>query len=915
MEIKKAFEVNKYFDEYDSIDVQKLIECTSKKTFISCQFKKNSYILKNICISEKEFTAAKLASVFEKNSVFLKDSVNAKKRKQYIYEIFRYMSETSEKNICWVNDKPGLFVADNSLSFISTENFGQFIYNCYAGFLCNNMVYFNETIHQNEILKLNSPEALLLLSLRYCALLMPLNLYGLQISFPYLLILSDHSNNPYFFNTAHSYLKIFNKNVPVIEDINQPFKSLEKLISSRQNNVLLLNGMADSAQFRNENINLLRDSYIKNPAHNICAIMSNTIKDNLDDNEYVEIDLSNAYFPDQLMAINTFNIIDSRFIHCLCFRQTLFELFSVYQQLFSELYNYTSKAFSSLNAQKAAASILAVSNLMTRYISIDNFDELYSQLYELLVKMFSDKSANQNDSYLIKLFKNELERRINTGEIRIFENRKSNSTLSISGNVSPVYTDGSSILIPSEIFENLCSSASPAKSIEIKRMLNQQGYLNYENSLYISKKVIYPPGKSSARVNVYMLSENIIDPLILHKYKNLNLRTLSDICIAHTDENGVIIGKDKDYQPIIWSYEHERMPNSHMLVTGKSGSGKTTFIIQTISQLMYKNEKVVVLDISDSYIDKSELKEISEVYTSLPVNPFYAFANETQEECCSRLAANLTSVFKLSDRNYYELIDILNLLYENDHVNTDDSEQIRKIMSNHKPLIPVLKFAEGFSDYTGSWNDIFSDRKISVLKMNGLKIPYERACEFLLNDLYGYMEKFRSNKVFIVVDEIQNMVKSDTSAVIKILSQGREKNMAMIAATQSFQSVPRKYKSMFLQSGLSVFFQPEVTAVELLAGLIHSSCHISQVSDLLKKLKIAECLVYGSFENANHEIETDKIIYCNTDKNFIDPSDNKIPTNHTDIPEDIVIPNTSVDFNIKFIPDDNYYIPSGTVTI
>ena len=125
------------------------------------------------------------------------------------------------------------------------------------------------------------------------------------------------------------------------------------------------------------------------------------------------------------------------------------------------------------------------------------------------------------------------------------------------------------------------------------------------------------------------------------------------------------------------------------------------------------------------------------------------------------------------------------------------------------------------------------------------------------------MENNGNKRTFVVIDEIQNMIQSDASAVIKVLSQGREKGLAMITATQSFLSIPKKFKSMFLQSGVNVFFQPEITAADLIAKQICAGNNWQQVSSALKKLEIAECLVYGSMENHQHQMEPDTLLYCN----------------------------------------------------
>lgn len=880
---------SQYFDFFDSVKVWKIFN-HGRFQCIKLDFYSNANLCKYIYIPAKEFTSKKLITNLEKNTIFTKQFKNCKERRKKIDELFRLISELSEINIINVTDKPGLYPRENRMQFLSTDNYPDFIKNSYVGFYYDyNLTFKLLTSFKYEV-TINSIESLFMLILRYCAFLLPLNVYGFSVHFPYHIVLSCRNNNPYFFSIAHSYLRMFNKFNPVPEDINMPFKRLEAIIQSHENNVLLINAMTTSNKIRKENLNLLKDVCIQVQQYNICAVMSNSIGDLFNQDEYIELDLSDAEFTDQLTALNLFTELDKHFICNICHSE-ISTLRSEYQNVFSTYYNDALNHTSSIKAQQTYATIMTIYRFLCKFFTITYCDNMHDKLSNFTLSLLKSESNSSIDNdCVIRSFKNIIESGICSGSITILENRKSNLNLKIQPDSSVIYSDGASLLITSDLFNSLCHKAHLSKSIDAKRILYKNGLLKFEDGLFVSKKIIYPPGQSSYRTNVYILSENLISPEILNNIKSLNQKSLSDIDITHSDNNGVIIGMDKMSESVIWSCNHNRMPNSHMLVTGKSGSGKTTFIIQTISKLAEKNEKIIVFDISDSYINKPNLNDNCEVYETLPINPFYSLEGETKEECCQRIADNLSSVFKLTSSSYYLLINILSELYttiyidfsvtrnitnfsspqthETSYIDFSNVEKLTELIGKNKSIVPVIQFAKGFIGKRRSWSDLLSGKNISVLSMNKMHLPYEKATEFLLNDLYSFKENNSSEKVFIVVDEIQNMVKSETSAVIKICSQGREKNLGLIAATQSFMSIPRKYKSMFLQSGLSIFFQPEITAVETISKLIHSSCSASQVEILLKKLKIAECLAYGSFENNINEIETDQIIYINTDKNF-----------------------------------------------
>lgn len=166
-----------------------------------------------------------------------------------------------------------------------------------------------------------------------------------------------------------------------------------------------------------------------------------------------------------------------------------------------------------------------------------------------------------------------------------------------------------------------------------------------------------------------------------------------------------------------------------------------------------------------------------------------------------------------------------------------------------------------------------------------------------MQDFYNYKQTTDNNRVFLVVDEIQNLIRNDTDAIITILSQGRDKGIGLIMSTQSFKTIPAKYRSMFLQSGLSIYFQPEITAVEIIAKNIHADSAEKNVAEVLKKLHVGEFLAYGSLENSNGQVESDCLV-------FVSPvalkSDNQHNTPQFNEETTKIIPDKLFSFSLKF---------------
>lgn len=69
--------------------------------------------------------------------------------------------------------------------------------------------------------------------------------------------------------------------------------------------------------------------------------------------------------------------------------------------------------------------------------------------------------------------------------------------------------------------------------------------------------------------------------------------------------------------------ELQKLATAHLMLTGNSGIGKTTLISNLIQRILSKKEnRIIIFDISGSYINNSSLKDISNVYNRrLPINP------------------------------------------------------------------------------------------------------------------------------------------------------------------------------------------------------------------------------------------------------------------------------------------------------
>ena len=113
--------------------------------------------------------------------------------------------------------------------------------------------------------------------------------------------------------------------------------------------------------------------------------------------------------------------------------------------------------------------------------------------------------------------------------------------------------------------------------------------------------------------NYYAVKNSILTDI--SKYK-LPKDTGTNICLCNDDKRikRTLLGRTDDGKPVYWSRGHEDIKNQHMFIAGKTGSGKTYFLLTLARRLYNENEKVIIMDcgVADSYTHKELLKVFDE---------------------------------------------------------------------------------------------------------------------------------------------------------------------------------------------------------------------------------------------------------------------------------------------------------------
>ena len=284
-------------------------------------------------------------------------------------------------------------------------------------------------------------------------------------------------------------------------------------------------------------------------------------------------------------------------------------------------------------------------------------------------------------------------------------------------------------------------------------------------------------------------------------------------------------------------------PNGHILITGKSGTGKTYAIFNLIVQAVANNIPVVIIDVGNSFENNqisANIKNFVEgrliVYNAvdrpLPVNPFFWGNIESKEnqkivEISNRISDILKRCLKLGMQQRNEIYKaIMSVFSSNDSITfqkvSDRLEEMKKnpAKTAAEKLLPLIT-GVSFSDKNDSLNSmLYGNPKVHIFQLSGLSNEVKKIVSDFI--LFSLIEEIRRNgsteKNFILVlDELQNINCGDSTPLTKILTEGRKFGVECICATQFMKSKNTDIISILEQSATRVFFKPNDSEIASVA--------------------------------------------------------------------------------------------------
>lgn len=339
---------------------------------------------------------------------------------------------------------------------------------------------------------------------------------------------------------------------------------------------------------------------------------------------------------------------------------------------------------------------------------------------------------------------------------------------------------------------------------------------------------------------------------------------------------GTIKGSERE---IFWEYGHKELPNRHLLITGKSGQGKTYFMQCLLLEKAKQGLSSIVIDYTDGFLPDQLEPEFKEylgnkliqnivVNNKLPLNPFQRNVQniggievkETNIAIAERVKAIFQSVYSrlgIQQLNaIYEAVKIgldkynddMNLNHLKELLKNSDSANARTALSQIRPLIDRDPFNYGDNF---DWGSILKDDgKVYIIQLLSLPRDVQLVLtEFILWDLWNYSVQngTKNEPIPVVMDESQNLDHSGGSPSERILTEGRKHGWSAWYATQFLRSqLSGEELSRLQMASLKIYFAPPEEEIKSISSTFTNDREERKYWETkLLNLKKGQCIVHG----------------------------------------------------------------------
>lgn len=376
-------------------------------------------------------------------------------------------------------------------------------------------------------------------------------------------------------------------------------------------------------------------------------------------------------------------------------------------------------------------------------------------------------------------------------------------------------------------------------------------------------------GKSVTEDEVVNISQKIVT----------QLDTSTEGLKVTEDGIRILLGSSKG-KDIYWEFGNKGLGNRHLLISGKSGQGKTYFIQCLLLELSRKGVPSIIFDYTDGFKNSKLEPEFKEFVgdnliqfivakDKFPINPFKRnrieldendYIDEDNSDIGERIKSVIGSVYKLLKIQQLNAIyqatirgvdkhgDKMNFISLRSELEDDNTGFSKTALGQLNPLIDKNPF-DNTKEF--NWKDILdSDGKVFIIQLTGFTRDVQLIItELILWDLWYFtVQNGSKDKPFsVILDEAQNLDFGDNSPYTRILTEGRKFGWSGWFATQFLKGQMNTSEINRLQNAAhKIYFAPPDEEIPNIANTL--STNVDEKRDLereLMRLQKGECISYG----------------------------------------------------------------------
>ena len=356
------------------------------------------------------------------------------------------------------------------------------------------------------------------------------------------------------------------------------------------------------------------------------------------------------------------------------------------------------------------------------------------------------------------------------------------------------------------------------------------------------------------------------------------------------------------YQKAVTIAETLKEGNASIFICGKSGTGKTTLSSDTITRnLLESSVRIVVIDhrhaVSlpanlEPYVHRQDVSQ-----KPIKLHLFGTSANPA--DAAASFVDTVASVIRLSDGQKPLLLSLLEKSLRDSPASDEALERLHlEIQNSRSPAAPGLEKALtplwGQKFFENGDFEIFSG--ITLLELGSFPPSTQHIVEEVV---FAALLREATHEdfppTFLYLDELSNFPLHQTSALGKILNEGRKYGLYCLLVAQSIRNFKAGQRILLQQCKYAMYFQPADDEVRMCARFISSSGGI-KLTSMLKSLQVGEFLVSGPVYVGDSDTPTTKplVVHSKPPENVVPASDS--PTIPMPSDTEPILPPAQIDF-------------------